>query len=105
MPDLAPRDPHSRFVNWSGRVTSTPTAWLEPRTEAEVVDLVNRAAASGRRIRVVGAGHSFSAVGTPDDQAMTLDALSGLVSVGGASPQSPAGPASAISRRRWPRTD
>ena len=82
MPDVRPpRDSHSRFVNWSGRVTSAPTAWLEPRTEAEVVDLVTRAAASGRRIRVVGAGHSFSAVGTPDDQAMTLDALSGLVSV------------------------
>lgn len=78
---LPPRGADSRFVNWSGQLSSTPSAWLEPTTEHEVVELVTRAAAAGRRIRVVGAGHSFSAVGTPDDQAMTLDALSGLVTI------------------------
>ena len=66
-----------RFVNWAGTETSTPAAWHRPATEDEVVDLVARSRSSGRRLRVVGAGHSFSRINVPDSDAVSLDTLTG----------------------------
>jgi FAD/FMN-containing dehydrogenase len=43
---------------------------------------VRAAAASGRRIRAVGAGHSWSAIAAPEDIALTLDRMSGIVARG-----------------------
>src|SRR5438270_870814 len=57
-----PRDAHGRFVNWAGTVRSSPVAWHEPASEDELCALVARAAAERRRVRVVGAGHSWSAI-------------------------------------------
>ncbi|MBP6633350.1 MAG: FAD-binding protein [Kofleriaceae bacterium] len=68
-----------RFVNWAGTVRSRPREWAAPALEAEVAERV--AASPGRRIRVVGAGHSWSALAAPDDLALCLDQLAGLVTV------------------------
>jgi FAD-linked oxidoreductase len=77
-----PRDRSGRFVNWSGTESSTPSAWLLPTSEAEVLRQVGAAAEQGRRIRVVGAGHSFSPLAVPEDQAMSLDRLEGPILIG-----------------------
>lgn len=60
---------------------SRPRAWHLPASEQEVVRLVAGAAADRRRLRVVGAGHSFSRIAAPDDDAVSLDALAGPVDV------------------------
>jgi FAD/FMN-containing dehydrogenase len=75
-----PRDRRGRFVNWAGTVTSTPAAWHEPAREDEVASIVRDAARAGKRVRVVGAGHSWSAIAAPDDDqhAVTLDRLAGI---------------------------
>lgn len=66
-----------RFVNWGRTVTSRPTAWLAPASEAEVVEAVRGAA--GKRLRVVGGGHSWSAIAAPEQIGLTLDRLTGVI--------------------------
>lgn len=46
-----------------------------PTDEEAIASAVRRARAAGRRLRVVGAGHSWSAVNLPEDEAMSLDAV------------------------------
>ena len=66
-----------RFVNWGKTVTTRPSAWLAPANEAEVIAAVRGAA--GRRLRVVGGGHSWSAIAAPEQVALTLDRLAGVI--------------------------
>lgn len=76
-----PRDARGDFVNWAENVRSTPRAWCLPTSEAAVSQIVRDAKARGGRVHVVGSGHSWSAIAAPDDVAISLDAMSGLVSV------------------------
>jgi L-gulono-1,4-lactone dehydrogenase len=48
------------WSNWAGNQTCKPTRMVRPRTEAELVRLVETAATDGHAVRVVGAGHSFT---------------------------------------------
>ena len=70
-----PQDRTGRFVNWARTETAAPSRWHLPTSEDAVVDLVRRAVADGHRLRVVGAGHSFSSIAVPDDEAVSLDRL------------------------------
>lgn len=67
------------FTNWSGSVRAEPASYERPRTVDELVDIVARPG----RIRVVGAGHSFTPVAATDGTLINLDYLAGLVSVDG----------------------
>jgi L-gulono-1,4-lactone dehydrogenase len=71
--------------NWSGEQACAPAALERPRTLAEVVAAVGRAAAAGRTVRVAGSGHSFSDL-VPTDG--TLLDLAGLDRVLDADPAS-----------------
>ncbi|MAL97291.1 MAG: FAD-linked oxidoreductase [Alteromonadaceae bacterium] len=80
IPDQAPsrQKPGNRiWRNWSGSQTATPSAWLRPESEAELVRQLRNARG---QIRVTGAGHSFSALCTTPDTLVSLDRLRGLVS-------------------------
>jgi FAD/FMN-containing dehydrogenase len=68
---------HRRFTNWGKTVTTRPTAWLAPASEDEVIAAVR--GAEGQRLRVVGGGHSWSAIGAPEQVAITLDNLAGVI--------------------------
>jgi L-gulonolactone oxidase len=70
-----------RFTNWSGTVSSTPTVWHRPASEGEIAAIVTRCAADGRSLRVIGSGHSFSAIAAPDDEAMSLEQMHGAVTI------------------------
>lgn len=69
------------FQNWSGDVKSYPSQWEYPETEAEVVEIVKRAGREGKKIRVVGSGHSFTPLVYTDSILISLDKLSGIVSI------------------------
>ena len=73
--------PDGSWRNWAGNQRSYPARIERPTTEAEVVDLVRRAVADDLRVRVVGAGHSFTAVARTDDVLVSLDDLVGVVAV------------------------
>ncbi|WP_040283771.1 D-arabinono-1,4-lactone oxidase [Tessaracoccus massiliensis] len=65
--------------NWSGAVRCNPAEIAKPGTEAEVAEILVRAAAEGRTVRPVGAGHSFTPLVATDDVLVSLDGLSGVV--------------------------
>ncbi|MDN6325829.1 MAG: FAD-binding protein, partial [Corynebacterium sp.] len=70
-----------RWHNWSGGQTAEPFRLEQPETEADVIALVQRAAEEGRRVKAVGAGHSFTPVAVTDGVLVNLDNLSGVVNV------------------------
>lgn len=65
------------WANWSGSVTAQPAGIARPRTEAELAAIVARA----RKVRVVGAGHSFMPLCETDGVLISLDALDGALEV------------------------
>ncbi|MBS1905863.1 MAG: FAD-binding protein [Actinobacteria bacterium] len=69
------------WQNWGRTVQAHPAAVVAPTSAMEVCDIVQTAAETGRRVKPVGAGHSFTAIAQADDILMTLDGLSGLVHV------------------------
>ena len=70
-----------RWTNWGGNQQAQATEILTPGTVDEVVAQVKEASASGRRIKAVGSGHSFTAIAVANDQRLFLHRLAGLVSV------------------------
>jgi FAD/FMN-containing dehydrogenase len=81
-PLRSPRDRKGRFVNYARTVVVSPVSWRSPSTEEEVSECVAGAAASGRRVRVIGAGHSWSPIAAPEDLALSLGRLTGIIARG-----------------------
>jgi L-gulonolactone oxidase len=59
--------------NWAGNQRCAPSSVEHPASEAELSDLVKRAAADGRRVKAVGAGHSFTDIAVAPDTQVQLD--------------------------------
>lgn len=66
------------WTNWAGNVTCHPTL-VRCDAEDDVARAIQAAAAAGRRVRVVGAGHSFSPIVATDDVLLDLAGLNGLI--------------------------
>ena len=58
--------------NWAGNQASAPVAVERPSTEEELVGIVRRAAAAGRRVKAVGTGHSFTGIACTDGDLVDL---------------------------------
>lgn len=71
--------PH--WSNWAGNVHATPRRLEKPRSEAELVDVVRRAAAEGLRVRAIGGSHSFTPTAASNDVMVSLDDHAGLESM------------------------
>lgn len=67
------------WKNWSRSVFSHPEKVLYPSSVEEVCSLVKEARKLGKKIRVVGAGHSFTKLVKTDSWLVSLDRLSGMV--------------------------
>jgi FAD-linked oxidoreductase len=70
-----------RWHNWSSSVKSVPKAVVTPASLEELAKLVSGYAKEGRRVRVVGAGHSFTPLVYTDDVLMSLDNMQGIESI------------------------
>lgn len=66
----------TNWSNWSGSVRAQPQRIAEPRTESELAALVSAA----RKVRVVGAGHSFMPLCETDGTLLKLSELEGRIS-------------------------
>lgn len=66
------------WENWARTESADPTV-VEPATVEEVARLVADAAATGRRLKPIGAGHSFSGIGVPTDIQVHLAGLRGVI--------------------------
>jgi FAD-linked oxidoreductase len=82
----------ARWTNWAGNHTCAPEGVERPRSEQELAEVVRGAASSGRRVRPVGTGHSFTDAACTDgvmvdtrwlDRVVAVDSTSGRVRVGG----------------------
>jgi FAD-linked oxidoreductase len=68
--------------NWCGLAECRPTVFSTPRTVDEVAAAVRDARKAGRKLRVVGSGHSFTELVPTSGTLMSLDNLSGVISDG-----------------------
>lgn len=64
--------------NWSGSVISQPDQILYPSSMEEVTEAVRQAGAQGKKLRVVGSGHSFTPLVRTDEVLLSLDQLQGI---------------------------
>jgi FAD/FMN-containing dehydrogenase len=70
--------------NWEGRFAFAAAEFVAPKSPADVHDVIVRARASNRSVKVVGAGHSWSDIAVPRARStvlMTLNNLSGEANV------------------------
>ncbi|MEV3978928.1 D-arabinono-1,4-lactone oxidase [Nonomuraea sp. NPDC049758] len=70
------------FTNWAGNQTGAPAEVRTPASVADVVQAVGDASAAGRRLRMVGTGHSFTGVALTDGIMLRPEGLSGIRSAG-----------------------
>ncbi len=69
-----------RWRNWSGSVVCAPREVIAPDSIAELARTVGERGRAGRRMRVVGSGHSFTPLVQTDDTLLRLDNLRGVTS-------------------------
>lgn len=67
------------FRNWAQTITCKPESYCQPDTENKVVDIVNQALAANKRVRTVGAGHSWAPIALTRDILINLDKLTMVV--------------------------
>jgi FAD-linked oxidoreductase len=65
--------------NWTGDQRCRPAEVVRPRDRDELAAAVVAAAAAGRRVSVVGAGHSFTGAALTDGAMIDVMALSGML--------------------------
>ena len=67
--------------NWAGNQTATGIEVLHPAGTESIAEAVTAAAAARRRVRPIGSGHSFTAIGRPEDVQLVFDRHAALVDV------------------------
>jgi L-gulonolactone oxidase len=71
----------TRWRNWTGDEVCTPAAFERPRSIEELSAALAHARSRGLRMRVAGAGHSFSDIACSEDVLVSLDRMDGVLDV------------------------
>ena len=71
----------NEWRNWSGLESAAPTRVEEPADTAAIVAAVDRARTEGSTVKMVGTGHSFTAISAPEHTLLRPTNLGGIVSV------------------------
>ena len=67
--------------NWSGLESARPDRVTEPADVAAVVAEVERARSEGTSVKMIGTGHSFTAIAAPEHTMLRPQRLTGIVTV------------------------
>jgi FAD-linked oxidoreductase len=67
--------------NWAGDEVCTPAAIAHPASTEELTAAVEGAAHAGLRVRVAGAGHSFSDIACTDGLLLKLDRMADVIDI------------------------
>jgi L-gulonolactone oxidase len=67
------------WSNWAGDQSCRPAEIVDAESPAQLAEAVGRAADAGRRVRVVGCGHSFTEAALTDGTLIRIGALSGVL--------------------------
>ncbi|MCW2769421.1 MAG: FAD-linked oxidoreductase [Aeromicrobium sp.] len=73
------QDTATHWQNWGRSAKSHPVRIAHPASTAEVVSIIREAAASGTKVKAVGASHSFTAIGATDGVLLRLDRMSRIL--------------------------
>ncbi len=71
----------STWRNWAGDQSCRPAAVELPGSIEEISEAIVRAAAHDRRVRMAGAGHSFSDIALTEGSQLSLERLTGVLDV------------------------
>ncbi|GAB3297621.1 FAD-binding protein [Epidermidibacterium keratini] len=71
----------TRWRNWSRSVTAWPVEVAAPRSAPELAQIIQRAVETGRTVKAVGAGHSFTAVAATNGIQLDLQHLRGALEI------------------------
>lgn len=71
----------SKWQNWAGNVKGMPTQSILPSDVKQLSNLIWNSQKQHKTIRVTGAAHSFSPVAKPDDIAISLHNMRGLIEI------------------------
>jgi L-gulonolactone oxidase len=71
--------PTGTWRNWAGDQSCLPAERLAPQGREELANAVATAAAAGRKVSVVGSGHSFTEAAMTGGTMIDLSALSGVI--------------------------
>jgi len=77
-PPLHAAEPAVTWRNWAGLASAAPARVVTPADPDEVVAAVRAARDEGRRVKMVGSGHSFTDVAVTDGVLLLPDRLSGI---------------------------
>ena len=69
------------WQNWSGLASARPQRATVPADVAAVVAAVDRARTEGTTVKMIGTGHSFTAISAPEHTMLRPDAMTGILSV------------------------
>lgn len=76
---VSTRKPRVVWKNWAENQQCAPASIETPSSEAELAQVVRDAAAAGQRVKVVGAGHSFTAIALTDGRLVDLSRYQRIV--------------------------
>jgi L-gulono-1,4-lactone dehydrogenase len=71
----------THWQNWSGLERAAPARVVEPADAEAVAAEVSAARAAGSKVKIVGSGHSFTAIGAPIGTMLTPAGLAGIIDV------------------------
>ncbi len=71
----------AKWKNWSGAVSCQPEKIVYPRSQEEIITVIQEAKQKGKNIRVVGSGHSFTPLVETNSIIMSLDQHSGVTKI------------------------
>lgn len=69
------------WSNWSGLESARPARSVTPASTAEVVAEVERAREAGTTVKMVGTGHSFTAISAPEHTMLRPAGMAGIIGV------------------------
>ncbi len=69
------------WTNWAGTEAAEPDRVVTPSSVEEVIAEVDRARTARRTVKMVGTGHSFTAISAPVDTMIRPNSFAGIVSV------------------------
>lgn len=67
--------------NWSGNVSWAPNKVFYPSSEEEIAAIVKQASQQGKKVRIIGSGHSFTPLCKTDDYLISLDNFQGIIHI------------------------
>lgn len=72
---------NKKWQNWAGYVHASPEEKRLPENIQALQNIIKTAAKEGKRVRVTGAAHSFSACAKPEEIAVSLHYLRGIIHI------------------------